>query len=612
MDSSIRVLYVGREPETVRQGLRGAGEGHGEWRVLTCATPDGARDELGPDIDCVLCAGRYASGTALSVVDTVTSQYPDIPVVLVPDQGGEELASEAISAGVTEYVPPTPRDTRATRLADTVADVLEQGHTSGTDSETQARPAPRAALERKRRRYDAVFEDPNILVGLVGTDGTTLEINQTALEYLDVDEAAVVGDPFWETPWFTGEVELQRRVREWVDRASAGEYVEFEADLTPAVGEQLVIAGTVRPVTDADGEVRSVLISDRDITERKRRERELEQYAGIIDNLEDLVLLVDEDRTIERANDAVPSPRTGGATTWVGHPVDGVAEALTTADDGRERFAVALETAFDRQPADGSVSIELESLLDGGLCSIQYQFTPLMILGDRYVVVVGHDVTDRKQREKQLTVLDRVLRHNLRNELNVIRGWAETLAADLGPDTADDARRIVETSNRVIATVEKERTITEILTQEPELRAVGLAALLDRVRRVTGESYPDATLSVSCPDEVSVRGTTELDRAFSELFQNGIEHDPDPIPELRVSVTVEEAVATVHVADSGPQIPEMERAVLLGTGEESPLYHGSGLGLWLVNLIVTRSGGTVGYSENDPGGNVVDIVLPRS
>jgi len=43
-----------------------------------------------------------------------------------------------------------------------------------------------------------------------------------------------------------------------------------------------------------------------------------------------------------------------------------------------------------------------------------------------------------------------------------------------------------------------------------------------------------------------------------------------------------------------------------------PLYHGSGLGLWLINWIVKRSGGTLEFSENQPRGNVVTIELTRA
>ncbi|ELY51149.1 PAS domain-containing protein [Natronolimnohabitans innermongolicus] len=143
------------------------------------------------------------------------------------------------------------------------------------------------ALERTERRFEAIFNDPNILVGLLEPDGTVLDINQTAMEYVDADLADVVGEPFWETPWWnaadgseSGECAgVATDVERWTKRAATGEYVDFEADLTRPDGEEYTLSGYFRPVTDEHGDVVSLIVSDRDVTERKERERELERRA---------------------------------------------------------------------------------------------------------------------------------------------------------------------------------------------------------------------------------------------------------------------------------------------------------------------------------------------
>lgn len=145
-------------------------------------------------------------------------------------------------------------------------------------------------LQEKERRYEAVFDDPNILVGLLDPDGTVLDINQTAMEYIEADLKAVTGESFWETPWWGEDEEIQDDVREWTRRAAAGEYVDFEAELIGSDGEQYTISGYFRPVTDDDGEVVSIIVSDRDITERKRRKRELAESERRYRTLTDDVL----------------------------------------------------------------------------------------------------------------------------------------------------------------------------------------------------------------------------------------------------------------------------------------------------------------------------------
>lgn len=131
-----------------------------------------------------------------------------------------------------------------------------------------------ADLEQAERRYQAIFEDPNILAGVLDTDGTLLEINQTAMEYVDATAEEVINEPIWKTPWWTDE--LRTRIRDCVEQAAAGEYVDYEASLTTATGEPYYVDGLIRPVTDDADTVVSLIISARDVTDRREREQELE------------------------------------------------------------------------------------------------------------------------------------------------------------------------------------------------------------------------------------------------------------------------------------------------------------------------------------------------
>jgi PAS domain S-box-containing protein len=127
-------------------------------------------------------------------------------------------------------------------------------------------------------------------VGLLEPDGTVLDINETAMEYVDADLEAVTGEAFWETPWWGEGDAVREDVREWTERAAAGEYVDFEADLTDPEGRHYVLSGYFRPVTDEDGEVVSIIVSDRDVTERREYERRLEVLHpdGNVVNVDDI------------------------------------------------------------------------------------------------------------------------------------------------------------------------------------------------------------------------------------------------------------------------------------------------------------------------------------
>ena len=65
------------------------------------------------------------------------------------------------------------------------------------------------------------------------------------------------------------------------------------------------------------------------------------------------------------------------------------------------------------------------------------------------------------------------------------------------------------------------------------------------------------------------------------------------------------------VSDDGPGIPEMERSIL-EDGEEGPLTHSQGLGLWVVWTVVKQSGGELAISTSEGGGTSVQITLERA
>ncbi|MFB6101160.1 MAG: PAS domain S-box protein [Haloplanus sp.] len=143
-------------------------------------------------------------------------------------------------------------------------------------------------LKAAQRRFDAVFNNPIAFIGLLDPDGTVVDINDTALEFVDQSADEVIGTPFPETPWWNHSSTLQADLRSWIERAAAGELVRYEAEHHSPDGERVTIDGVLHPIRDGDTVV-SLLAAGRDISERKARERErhrqndrLEEFASIV------------------------------------------------------------------------------------------------------------------------------------------------------------------------------------------------------------------------------------------------------------------------------------------------------------------------------------------
>ncbi|AXG05415.1 PAS domain S-box protein [Haloplanus rubicundus] len=232
-------------------------------------------------------------------------------------------------------------------------------------------------------------------------------------------------------------------------------------------------------------------------------------------------------------------------------------------------------------------------------------------------VTIQTDITDRKRLEndlreslRQLRVFDRILRHNFHNDMNVIKGYAEMIQAGGDGQVARCAEIVVDRSERLLHTVDKEHEITKRLSNPQSPEPVELAPLIESV--VSNVDSHGATLTVQQPADVVVRATRDIRLAIDELVTNAIDHSDRDTPTVTVDVAVHDGTAVISVADDGPGIPEMERDILTTERDIEPLYHGSGVGLWLVTLIVQQSDGQLAFHENEPRGSVVTIRLPTA
>lgn len=266
------------------------------------------------------------------------------------------------------------------------------------------------------------------------------------------------------------------------------------------------------------------------------------------------------------------------------------------------------------EPGTDGQTIEVR--LDGKRRQYRVTSTPFSdsngtILGYNMVL---QDVTDVVQRQQRLAVLNRVLRHNLRNELSVVTGNAEVVASRADdPDLASCGEKIVSVSQRLAAFGDRAREFDRILDSATE--SAGPSAVADVVEDVViniQETHPDARIDVDVPADLELRVERSVLRiVFENLLRNAIEHNDGERPRVEVRATVETDGRSVHfeIRDNGPGIPDAEVAVL-SDGSETALEHGSGLGLWVVHSAVTAMGGDVSFETADSGGTTVSLRLP--
>jgi PAS domain S-box-containing protein len=473
----------------------------------------------------------------------------------------------------------------------------------------------REAMGRLKQYREVVeaLDDPILLQNL---DGEFELCNGAVSEFAGVPEAELYGtDEFaFMDPESAAEIAARRR-----EVIETEEPVEYEVSPTFGLSEREATFSTRRyPYYDPDGELAGTFAICRDVTEMKRREAELERYERAVNGATDLIAAADREGRLLFAN---PQYRAY-------HGIEG--------DDVRD---LSLEDVVDdeRYP---DVRRHVERALGGrpveyrtkrthpvrGTRTFDVRYFPLEDPdggGVAGVVAVLRDVTDSENRARQLSVVDRVLQHNLRNALTVIRGRAKQIAdaaADgESPDRGDGdtealASYVVSRADDLLTTSEKAHQITEILSDAPEVGPVDVGRSVDGVVSSLAAEFPRAQVTASTPEAgAAVAAATEwLDRALAELVRNAILHHDRDEPTVDVAVEASADAVTVRVADDGPGLNDMNRDVLETGRAVDALYHGSGLGLWLVYWVVEQSGGRATVETASPRGTVVTVRLART
>jgi len=226
----------------------------------------------------------------------------------------------------------------------------------------------------------------------------------------------------------------------------------------------------------------------------------------------------------------------------------------------------------------------------------------------------SRDVTERRRRERQLRVMDNLLRHNLRNDMSVVLGNAELIAEET-PGAADRTAVIRRTGEALLESAEKEREVIDLLTEGTPPGPVRVEEAVRNSTAAVRERFPEATVTRSLPersDSVVATAVRRLQAAVTELLENAVLHSTSTEPTVSVEVTVGQEDVNITVEDDAPPIPDMEADVLRGSHEMDDIYHSSGLGLWLVYWVVELSDGEVTVTPADATGpNRVCVDLPR-
>ncbi len=219
-----------------------------------------------------------------------------------------------------------------------------------------------------------------------------------------------------------------------------------------------------------------------------------------------------------------------------------------------------------------------------------------------------------REREQRLNVLNRVLRHNLRNEMTVVVGHAEFIADEADEPLAGSAESILSATDDLSSLSERAREIQEVRSTADEFTEADAAELAREAVETARERFPEVTIDLDARP-ASLHAVPTVATAVEQVVDNACRHNTGERRRVRVTTGLgtreNRPVAWISVQDDGPGIPEQEQNVLR-EGRETALEHGSGLGLWLVYWVVRESGGTLGFDVREGEGTRVTLEFPAA
>jgi PAS domain S-box-containing protein len=311
----------------------------------------------------------------------------------------------------------------------------------------------------------------------------------------------------------------------------------------------------------------------------------------VLDSMDDAVVMVDDHEQVLRLNAVACTVLGIRESDAVGRTVADVF-GKPVADLATEE-AVSLETTAGTRQFETTRSAVVDRTDN-----------------ERGSVIVLRDVTERLTREQRLAVLNRVLRHNLRNNANSILARAELISED--GQREEDAEQIIDTTKNLIGTAERAREIESMMGVERDGDVTPLQSTVGRVVEDVTDEYPDVEFTTALPDEaIADVDARTLETVLFNVVENGAEHNDADNPIVVISADYDDGTIHIAVSDNGPGIPDHERTVL-DEGDEDQLQHGSGLGLWAVHWGITQMGGSFEITDNDPRGTTVTISVPAT
>ncbi len=344
-----------------------------------------------------------------------------------------------------------------------------------------------------------------------------------------------------------------------------------------------------------------------DITERKEYENRLELFKKAVENAGHGIYITDTEGTIKYIN-----PKFEEITGYNKKEIIGKNPKILNSKKQDKKYYKKLWNTIKSEEIWREEITNKRKNGELYICEQTIAPVPIKENGstEKKFIAIQNDITQRKLRQQRLEVLHRILRHNLRNELNILLLDIEKISKGLGleyNDTIKEIKTKIKSLENLSNKAEKVNKTLELF--EKSEKTIKINKSLKEVKREIEKRYPTSEIELENKLKNETKVNSSIYLVFKELIENGIKHNDSNKSKVTVKTKSGDNEIKIQVKDNGVGIPKDEKEVL-EKGKEKPLLHSAGLGLWSVYWIVKTNGGKISILENSDKGTNIKITLP--
>ncbi len=243
----------------------------------------------------------------------------------------------------------------------------------------------------------------------------------------------------------------------------------------------------------------------------------------------------------------------------------------------------------------------------GDLIPVEVSSIPLMENGKWYAtLVLARDIRKRKQYEekieelnKGLKLLNKILRHDISNDLTVISIALEMI------ETKDDdlKKKAMNAINRSVDLIEKIRQLESSISLKEDLKPIDLRESVDSVIK----TYSNVEININ--GRCIALADDGINSVIENIINNTLVHGKTN--KMDISITNENNFCVLKMSDFGKGIPDSIKGKIFDEEFSYGEKGGTGLGLYIVKNLVERYGGSIIIEDNKPNGSTFVITLKK-